>query len=218
MLGDDPVVVDTTYTDPGGGLVDPNAPASDYLFATGDLSALAPNPISPSLEAMYPTTVGTEFVGHGDGTYTNIQTGQTVPYSIAQEITAATTGAGTANLQTQGTEVPGTIVDPNTGQSIPTNNLSEAAQALNAAGQLVTAAGKLTAQGQSLLHAGNLYNAPATTGAAANISAAVSSLTSWFTQSSLVSGFPNYGVVGVALLVVGVGMSFISSRSKRGRK
>jgi hypothetical protein len=219
---DDALTFDTTPIYDTGGLVDPTAPASDFLFQPTDpimnvdLSTLPPNPISPSLEAMYPQTVGTEFTSNGDGTYTNIQTGQSVPYSIAQQITAATTGSATGNLQTQGTEVSGSIVDPNTGQSISTNNLTTAAQALNAAGNLVTAAGKLTAQGQALLHSGNLYNAPSSSsGFPANISSAMSSLTSWFTQSSLVSGFPNYGVLGVALLVVGIGVSYISSRPKR---
>jgi len=178
---------------------------------------LSPLITPPTSMIDFPNTIGTEFTSNGDGTYTNLQTGQSVPYGIAQQITAATTGAATSNVQTQGTEVPGTIVDPNTGQSISTNNLSAAAQALNAAGQLVTAAGKLTAQGQTLLHAGNLYNPAPTSssGIGAGISSAVSSLTSWFTQSSLVSGFPNYGVVGVVLLVGTIAASYISSRPKR---
>jgi hypothetical protein len=152
---------------------------------------------------MYPTSVGTEFTSNGDGTYTNIQTGQTVPYSIAQQITQATAPVAVDTTATgQGPEV--TIQDPNTGatSSISTNNLTAAAQALQAAGQLVNAAGQLTAQGRALLNGGNLYNVPPATG----ISGAMSSLSSFFTGSTLLPGVPNLVVFGgLALAVFAVG-------------
>jgi adhesin HecA-like repeat protein len=165
---------------------------------------LSPLITPPTSMIDFPQNIGTEFTSNGDGTYTNIQTGQSVPYGIALQITAATTGAATSNVQTTSTEVSGTIVDPNTGQSISTNNLSAAAQALNAAGQLVNAAGKLTAQGQTLLHAGNLYNPAPTSssGIGAGISSAVSSLTSWFTGSTLIAGVPNMAIIGGGLLAL----------------
>lgn len=171
--------------------------------------------ISPADTGMIglPDRIGTEFVSNGDGTYTNIQTGQSVPQSIAQQVTAATTGAGTANVQTQSTQVAGSIVDPNTGATIPVNNLTAAAQALNAAGGLVTAAGKLTAQGQALLNAGNLYNAPPSTG----ISAAMSSLTSWFTGSTMIAGVPNVAIIGGVLLAAIVLPSMLSRKKARRR-
>jgi hypothetical protein len=199
MLGDDSVPVDTTGTYDTGTLVDPNAPIS---FSPVDLSTLPANTITPSLESMYPATIGTEFTSNGDGTYTNIQTGQSVPYDTAAAITQATTGPATVNLSTVATEGNLTLVDPTTGAAttINTNNLSAAAQALNAAGGLVTAAGKLTAQGQALLNAGNLYNpVPASAG----ISGAMASLTSWFTGSTMIAGVPNVAVaVGVIALVM----------------
>jgi len=210
MLGDDPVIFDTTSTDPGGDLIPPD------ISAPIDVGTLPlPNQLSPSLESMYPTTVGTEFVGNGDGTYTNIQTGQTVPYSIAESITSATTGAATANLDTtstgQGTNV--TITDPNTGatSTINTNNLTAAAQALQAAGQLVTTAGKLTAQGAALLNQGNLYKAPPATG----ISGAMSSLTSWMSGSTLIAGVPNMAIAGGILALVIVLPALMSGKKRR---
>jgi adhesin HecA-like repeat protein len=219
MLGADPLIVDTTSTDPGG-LVDPNFPVATPEITPPDFTLPLPNVISPSLESMYPPTVGTEFVGNGDGTYTNIQTGQTVPFTIAQQITAATSGSATQNLQTASTGGNITITDPNSGatSTIPVNNLTAAAQALQSAGQLVNAAGKLTSQGQALLNSGSLYNPAAVSGAGANISAAMSSLTSWFTGSTIFPGFPNYGVVGVGLLVATVGLSLLQSKPKRRRR
>lgn len=194
MLGDVPVDATSIYdTAP---LVDPNAPID---FTPVDLSTLPVNTITPSLESMYPATIGTEFTSNGDGTYTNIQTGQKVPYDTAAAITQATIGPATVNLSTVATEGNVTLVDPNTGAAtaINTNNLTAAAQALNAAGQLVTAAGKLTAQGQTLLNGGNLYNpVPAATG----ISGAMSALTSWISAPTLVPPIPN-GVVIVGVLV-----------------
>jgi adhesin HecA-like repeat protein len=213
FLGQDPGSVDYTeilsYPDPSA--VDlsnlPLAPAN----TAETLSPL----ISPPVSMIdFPVTIGTEFTSNGDGTYTNIQTGQSVPYAYAQQITAATTGVATSNLQTQGTEVAGSIVDPNTGATIPTNNLTAAAQALNAAGQLVNAAGKLTAQGQTLLNAGNLYNAPPST-AGANLSAAMSSLTSWFTGSTMIAGVPNIAILGLGVLAVVILPSMLSKKGKR---
>lgn len=203
-LGDDPPVFDTSPTSVPGDLIDPNVITPDLPLAPSDT-------IGPSIDAMYPQSVGTEFISNGDGTYTNIQTGQSVPYSIAQQVTAATTGSGTANVQTQSATVTGTIVDPNTGATISTNNLSTAAQALNAAGQLVTAAGKLTAQGQALLNTGNLYNAPPATG----ISAAMSSLTSWFTGSTLIAGVPNVAILAVVAGAVLILPSMMSGKKRR---
>ena len=206
------------YTDPGIS-TDTTGDFSNLPLPGVDFSEpLVPLISPPNSMIDFPTTIGTEFQSNGDGTYTNIQTGQSVPYAYAQQITAATTGAATTNVQTQGTEVAGSIIDPNTGATIPLNNLTAAAQALNAAGQLVTAAGKLTAQGQTLLNAGNLYKPLPTTGAGANISAAVSGLTSWLTGSSVIAGFPNYGVLGVGLLAVTIAASYISSRPKRRKK
>lgn len=216
-LGD--VTFDTTSTDPGGGLIDPTLPADPgYVFDTGSLPIT--NIVSPSLDSMYPPTVGTEFTSNGDGTYTNIQTGQSVPYDTAAAITQATTGPATVNLNTVPTEQNVTLIDPTTGQSstVSTTNLSAAAQALQAAGQLVNSVGKLTAQGQALLAQGNLYNPVPQSSATAGFSNAMSSLTSWFTESTLVSGFPNYGVLGIAVVVIGIGVSYMQSRPTRRRR
>jgi hypothetical protein len=205
MLGQDPIAFDTTSTDVTGGLIAPDNPAPPIIDlgppAPIDMPVLPlPNQLSPSLETMYPATVGNEFTSNGDGTYTNIQTGQTVPYTIAEQITAATSGTATANLQTtatgQGQDI--NITDPNSGvtNTVNTNNLSVAAQGLQAAGQLVTAAGKLTTQGQTLLNGGNLYKTPSTTSPFGNISGAMSSLTSWFTGSTMIPGLPNMVIIG----------------------
>lgn len=227
MLGQDPIAFDTTSTDVTGGLIAPDNPAPPIIDlgppAPIDMPVLPlPNQLSPSLETMYPATVGNEFTSNGDGTYTNIQTGQTVPYTIAEQITAATSGTATANLQTtatgQGQDI--NITDPNSGvtNTVNTNNLTVAAQGLQAAGQLVTAAGKLTAQGQTLLNGGNLYKAPSTTSPFGNISGAMSSLTSWFTGSTMIPGFPNYGVVGVGLLLGTIAFSYMQSRPRKRRR
>jgi hypothetical protein len=213
MLGDP--VFDTTSTDSFGDLTPPDSTLGPIDFPVTDLPL--PNITSSPLESMYPTSVGNEFSSNGDGNYTNIQTGQVVPYAIAQQVTAATTGSATANVGTQSAEFSGTIVDPNTGASISTNNLTTAAQALNAAGQLVNAAGKLTAQGQALLSQGNLYHA-APTSAAGNFSAAISSLTSWFTESTLFSGIPNWGVVaGGAVALMFLPALIPSGKTRRKR-
>jgi hypothetical protein len=220
MLGDDPVVIDTTSTDPGS-LVPPDtssvSPIIDLtppIFSTSDPSALPlPNQLSPALESMYPSSVGTEFTSNGDGNYTNIQTGQLVPYSIAEQVTAATTGAATAAVDTTATGQNINITDPNTGatSTINTNNLTTAAQALQAAGQLVNAAGKLTAQGQALLAGGNLYAAPPATG----ISGAISSLTSWMSGSTLFPGIPNMAVLGIGVVALIALPSLMSGKKRR---
>jgi hypothetical protein len=222
MLGDDPVVIDTTSTDPGSSLIPPDtssvSPIIDLtppIFSTSDPSALPlPNQISPALESMYPSSVGTEFTSNGDGNYTNIQTGQVVPYSIAEQVTAATTGAATAAVDTTATGQNINITDPNTGatSTINTNNLTTAAQALQAAGQLVNAAGKLTAQGQALLAGGNLYAAPPATG----ISGAISSLTSWMSGSTLFPGIPNMAVLGIGVVAL-IAVSSLAGGKKRRR-
>jgi hypothetical protein len=219
MLGDD--LIDTTSTDNFGTLTDPtgiDAPIQiDPIFSTdsGNLP-LAPT-ISPS-EASYPSSVGTEFVLQGPNQYVNIQTGQVVPLSVAQQVTAATAGSATANLDTTATGNNVTLTDPNTGitSTVATNNLTAAAQALQSAGQLVTAAGKLTAQGQALLNAGNLYNAPPAS--TAGFSAAISSLTSWFSGSTLITGVPNMVVLGGLLVAVMVIPSLVPSGPKRRKR
>jgi hypothetical protein len=204
LLGDDSI----DYTDMTS-LIDPYSAPVD----TGILTDLPlPNQLSPSLESLYPTIVGTEFTSNGDGTYTNIQTGQTVPYSIAEQITQATAPVAVDTTPTgQGPEV--TIQDPNTGatSSISTNNLTAAAQALQAAGQLVNAAGQLTSQGRALLNGGNLYRLPPSTG----ISGAMSSLTSWMTGSTLFPGVPNLAVIGGAVVLVMVLPSIMQRKKRR---
>jgi hypothetical protein len=191
-LGQDDSEFDTVSTDDYGGLTDPNVISPAPVIATPDLTSLPLAPatsVNTSVEAMYPPTVGSEFVSNGDGMYTNIQTGQSVPYATAQQVTAATTGSATANLDTTPTQGTVTLTDPNTGvtSTIQTNNLTAAAQALNATGSLITAAGKLTAQGQALLNAGNLYAAPPSTNP-------LTSLTTWMSASTLFPGIPNAAV------------------------
>ena len=209
-LGDDSTpIFDTTSTDPGD-LIDPTVPVVTPDLAPVDISALpASNVTSTSIDALYPATVGTEFVSNGDGTYTNIQTGQAVPYATAQQVTNATTGAATANLDTTATQGTVTLTDPNTGvtSTVAMNNLTPAAQALNAAGQLVTAAGKLTAQGAARFSAGNFYNAlPA---APSSLSTAMSSLTTWMSGSTMIAGVPNavilLGLIGGVFMLSSMG-------------
>lgn len=223
---DDVTEFDTSYTDPGGGLVDPTVidPVEispiDYTLTPGPMEPelpLAPS-VGPSLNALSPSTIGTNFVlDSASGEYLNLQTGQLVPEATAQAITAASTGAGTANLDTvatgQGPSV--TITDPNSGatSTVAVNGLSAAAQSLQAAGQLVNAAGKLTAQGQALLNAGNLYNPLPATGV--NLSAAVSSLTSWFTGETLIAGVPNWIVGFGAVALLGVVSSMTGKKRRR---
>lgn len=215
-LGQDDSEFDTTPTDITGDLVDPNVISPAPIdVSTLQLAPINTNetlspiaaPVNTSMLA-YPDTIGTEFVSNGDGTYTNIQTGQSVPLATAQQVTAATTGSATANVDTTATQGTVTLTDPNTGvtSTVSTNNLTAAAQALNSAGQLVTTAGKLTAQGQALLNAGNLYNP--LTAAPTGISAAMTSLTTWMSGSTVLPGVPNYFVLlgGIFAVVAFSGM------------
>jgi hypothetical protein len=220
-LGQDTTTFDTTSTYDTTDLTPPdvstpysltyNAPTDLSSPGPVDLSTLpATNTISPSVESMYPSSVGTEFVSNGDGTYTNIQTGQSVPYATAQQVTAATTGSATASVDTTATQGTVTLTDPNSGvtSTIQTNNLTAAAQALNASGQLVTAAGKLTAQGQALLNAGNLYGAPPTTNP-------LTSLTSWMSAANLIPGIPNIGVLGIGILAIALIPALLPEKKRR---
>jgi hypothetical protein len=177
--------------------ISPNSPGAitSDPFST-DSSLPLPASVGPSIYADYPSTVGTEFVSNGDGTYTNIQTGQAVPLATAQEVTAATTGSATANLSTTGTVSAANLIDPTTGVNY-SGTLSPAAAALQATGQLATAAGTLTAAGLALAAQGQLIAAPPSTGA--SVSAALSSLSSWFTGSTLIAGVPN------AVILLGLG-------------
>jgi len=228
-LGQDVSTIDTTSTTDFGSLIPPSESIGPII--SPDTPVLTPGPLQPTdltnapvavISPVLPTgsepsTIGTNFIDVGGGNYLNLQTGQTVPQATAEAITAASTGPATANLSTVSTTGSVTLIDPTSGVSttVATNNLTTAAQALQAAGQLVDATGKLTAQGQALAAAGNLYNAPPSTGV--NLSAAMSSLTTWFNQSTLVSGVPNWGVLagGVAGLAV---FSAIISRPKRRRR
>lgn len=221
MLGQDPIAFDTTSTDVTGGLIAPDNPAPPIIDlgppAPIDMPVLPlPNQLSPSLETMYPATVGNEFTSNGDGTYTNIQTGQTVPYTIAEQITAATKGPVSVDTTATGQDI--NITDPNTGakNTVNTNDLTVAAQGLQAAGQLVTAAGKLTTQGQTLLNGGNLYKTPSTTSPFGNISGAMSSLTSWFTGSTMIPGLPNMVIIG-GIVAAAFILPAMMSRKKRKR-
>ena len=175
------------------------------------------NAISPPIDAGVATNdapwIGNIFQNVGPDQYLNIQTGQVVPGSIAEQINAATSGAGSI-AQTTSTETVSDLVDPTTGQSF-SGNLTVAAQTLKNAGQLVDAAGHLTAAGRALASQGNLTGTPAT---GANFSAAVHSLTSWFTQSNLMPGIPNWGVLGAVILVGGIASSYIMERPKRRRR
>lgn len=198
------------------GLGDDSTDFTDLPLTSVDPSEILTPTISPLDTGMIslPDTIGTEFISNGDGTYLNIQTGQSVPMDTAQQVTAATTGAATSGgVATTSAAITGTLVDPNAATSaITTNNLTTAAQALNAAGQLVTAAGKLTAQGQALLNAGNLYNAvPSTT---PNLSTAMASLTSFFTGSTLIAGVPNIAVIGIGLAGL-MALSSMGGKKKR---
>lgn len=158
--------------------------------------------------------IGDVFQNVGPDEYLNIQTGQVVPGSVATEIAAATR-IPSGVLQTAGTESGVTLIDPTTGVNY-TGILTQAAQALKATGQLVDAAGKLTSQGRSLAASGQLVSAPVSP-VGANISSAISSLTSWFNEKTLFSAFPNYAVVGGGLLGLMVAPSLFS-KSKRRRR
>lgn len=167
--------------------------------------------VTPNLSTSGPATIGTEFVAVGGGNYLNTQTGQTVPQSIAEEVTAATAGTATQNLQTVNTPGNLTLIDPASGQAttISTNNLTSAAQVLQAAGQLVDATGKLTAQGQALLNGGNLYNALPQTGASASVSAALASVSSWFGGSTIIPGIPNAVILVLGGLAIAAAMPLL---------
>jgi hypothetical protein len=214
-LGDDPPVFDTTPTDPGGDLIPP-----DLTPPVLDTNPVPVDIVPPDLSAGGPSTIGDNFISVGGGNYLNLQTGQTVPQSIAEEVTAASTGAGTANLQPTTTEGTVTLTDPNTGitSSVATNNLSTAAAALAAAGKLVNSVGQLTAEGQALAHSGNLYNPLPQTGVSSGVSAALSNLSSWFTQSSLIPGIPNAGVLGGGLVAIVALSVVMNSKPKRRRR
>jgi hypothetical protein len=177
-------------------------------------------PANVSTNVNNPDTIGTNFVSVGGGNYLNLQTGQTVPMSVAQAVTAASTGAGTANLDTTSTDVTGSLIAPTPPPSIATNNLSVAAQALQSAGQLVNAAGQLTAQGQALAASGNLYGTAATAGTAgstagtASFTAAINSLGTFLNGSTLIAGVPNWGVLG-GLFVGLVVLSNMGGKKRR---
>jgi hypothetical protein len=187
-----------------------------------DLSNL---PLAPSagtdVSSLYPASVGTEFVSNGDGTYTNIQTGQSVPYATAQAVTAATTGSATASVATQSATLPaGTftvadVVDPSTGTSY-SGTLTAAASALQATGQLVTAGGQLTAAGQALAAQGQLTTA-AQAANAGGVTAALNSLSTWFGSQTLMAGVPNGVLLGGFVVALMILPSLISSKPKRKR-
>jgi hypothetical protein len=188
-------------------------PVDVYPIDTGVLPLPVISPGS-DLSSMYPQTVGTEFVSNGDGTYINLQTGQSVPYQIAQQITAATTGAASSSAQTSSAPTASNLVDPTTGQSY-SGTLSAAAQLLKASGQLVNSAGQLTAAGQALAKQGALIMVPSS---GPNFSAAISSLTSWFTESTVISGVPNWGVLAGAAIGLSILGGVLNTRSKGRRR
>ena len=201
-LGD--VTVDTTYTDPGAGIVDPT------LIDTSNLPL--ENIVSPPLTMQYPASIGLEFVSNGDGTYTNIQTGQSVPYDTAAAITQATGGSAPITAPLQSAQNNQTLVDAAAGMPSGIANLTTAAQALQSAGQLVNAAGKLTAQGQALANAGNLYNPAPVSSSGLNFSGAMSSLTSWMSSNQ------NLVLIGGAGLLALIFLPSIISAARGGKK
>lgn len=139
--------------------------------------------------------IGDVFQNVGPDVYLNIQTGQTVPGAVATEIAAATQ-LPTGILQTTGTEQGVDLVDPTTGMNY-TGILTQAARVLQAGGQLADATGKLTAQGRALAASGQLVSGPVAP-SGAGFSSAIHSLTSWFTGSTLIAGYPNWGVLAAA--------------------
>lgn len=207
-LSDLPLAPDETYQgDPG------------ISTQTIDLSQL---PLAPTEQTLfdYPTTVGTQFISNGDGTYTNIQTAQSVPYSTAVAVTAATTGAASTAAQAQApiesnsgisALVPPTLVDPSTGTNYSTaQGLSSAAQVLQAAGNLYNAAnGQLTAAGIALAQQGGLVAAAPS--ASASLTSGLNSLTSWFSGTNAALGVPN------SVLVIGgaIGLLLLSGKKRR---
>jgi len=240
-LGD--ATTDPTLTDPStdpiisdpGTIIDPTGITDPIQISPIDPIQLPTDlPISPvgpetggSVYVGYPDTIGTEFTSNGDGTYTNIQTGQSVPYLTALQVSAATispTGLSTTSLipSTNGT----TLTDPTTGtvytydsatgqfngSNGATNGLTAAGQALAAAGQLITAAGKLTAQAQSLAMQGGLMAQPqvqanyAAQPQISTLSTQWANLVSWFSEQTIIGGVPNSVIVGggiVALAMLG---------------
>jgi hypothetical protein len=202
-----PVAPDITVTEPS----DISTP--EFVLDTSGGSPIIAEPVAANIDTSttQPDTIGSEFVSVGGGNYLNVQTGQTVPQSVAEQVTAATTGAATSNLQTVSTDVTGGLIAPTPAPAVSLTNLSVAAQALQSAGQLVTAAGQLTAQGQALASAGNLYGTAATAGTTgstagtASFTAAIASLGTFLNSSTLIAGVPNWGVLGgfaIALAVV----------------
>jgi hypothetical protein len=245
--------VDTTDVDNFGDLTDPNDDVVPIIDPANTISPLSPGGISdmgtslpltassatgPSLSSDYPATIGTEFSLVGANQYLNIQTGQIVDMATAQEVTAATTGAATATLQTTGVYAPTTgtqITDPTTGVTYTysaatgqfsgsdgsAGGLSAAAQALQSVGQLVTAAGALTAQGEALAAAGGLV-APAPVAVATSpipASGWLASMEAWLSSYSMLgSGLPDWGVL-LGIGVVGmVATSYISSGSGKKKR
>jgi len=203
---------DTTYTDTGDLIPpEPFSPPMEPPTYISDLPL--PNIVTPPLSSFYPPTIGTEFQLVGADQYLNIQTGQMVPMHIAQTVTEATTGSATSNVQTQSAQNVSGLVDPTTGKSF-SGVLTNAAQILSASGQLVNAAGHLTAQGQALANQGQLIAKPA----AVDISGAVSSIASWFTDQTFVAGVPNWGVLAGLFVVGSIVTSYVSSRPKRRRR
>lgn len=218
FLGQDDGSVDETPVDVTP--IDITVPYTPPSLVLDSGAPAAPNIITPDISTGEPATIGTEFVSVGGGNYLNTQTGQTVPMAVAQQVTAATAGSATANLQTVNTPGNLTLIDPTSGQAttISTSNLTAAAQALQAAGQLVDATGKLTAQGQALLNGGNLYNALPQTGASASVSAALASVGSWFSGSTLIAGVPNMAVLGIGIVGLVIVSSMASGKSGRRRR
>jgi hypothetical protein len=194
---------------------DSNITAPTYVLDTGTPIPEVISPMLPAPENLPPATIGPNFINVGGGNYLNTQTGQTVPQSIAEQVTAATTGAATANLQPTSTDVNTPLVAPTPAPSVSLNNLSAAAQALQATGQLVNSVGQLTAQGAALASSGNLYGTAAQASTTQGFSAAIQSLGTFLNSSSLIAGVPNWGV-GVGLIV---GLVVLSSMSgKKGRR
>jgi len=226
-LGDDSV--DTTSTYDYGNLTDPSNDLAPLVYYTPEntISPLSPTdftdlPLTPdavSLMSDYPASIGSEFTLVGPDQYVNIQTGQIVPMSVAQAVTAATVPP--ANLSTTDAAITGgtlsiaDVVDPSTGTSY-NGTLTAAAAALQATGALVTSAGKLTAAGQQLAAQGQLLAQPPSV--SAQVSSALTSLSTWFTGQTLMAGVPNWGVLAGAGVGLTILSSYLSSRPKRRKR
>lgn len=186
--------------------------------STVDLSTL---PVDTSVDSTsitenYPDMVGTEFVSAGGGDYTNIQTGQVVPYSTAVAITGATTGPAMASMDTTSAVLPtatlsiNDVVDPSTGNSY-SGALTAAAAALQATGSLVNAAtGHLTPAGQALAQQGQLVSTPAM-----SVSGSLQSLAEWFTAQTMFPGVPNAVVLVGGLALVAVLGQMMTGKKRR---